>query len=562
MLTTKKQADPRGSRPFSAWGCREAAGRSWIPWGLAALLGLGIVGCTPPGPRALLRGERLIEAGDYADAVVQLETAVRLLPAEARAYNHLGLAYHGAGRLDDAVAAYQRALLLDRDLAAARYNLGCLYLERRNPTNAVAELTTYTALQPTDPAGWLRLAGAQLQSRQVDAAERSYQRALQLKPNSAVARNGLGLVLVSRSNYAAALQQFQAAAVEEAGYAPALLNAAITAQQHLKNRSLALRCYQDYLAVAPGSPAAVTVQRIVSGLQSESLLAAAPPTPEPAARTVPSPRAAEPARTQVTTRRESSPREPTPATSTARSSSPSPRKPVDARPPEEVVRLPRPAPATGSAPAVVALPAPALPRPGSPAATADVSRAKAPPATAPASNPPPRLAAGPDAQPPPAPAAPRDRETARRLVLEGLEAQDRGRLSEAIERYREAAKADPSMFEAHYNLAVTAHDSGRRAEAVSAYEAALTLQPGNTRARLNYGIALEESGRPREAAAEFVKVVGSEPTNVQAHFNLGNLYERKLGDPIRAKTHYRRVLELDPQHSQATAIRFWLEGNP
>jgi tetratricopeptide (TPR) repeat protein len=148
------------------------------------------------------------------------------------------------------------------------------------------------------------------------------------------------------------------------------------------------------------------------------------------------------------------------------------------------------------------------------------------------------------------------------LVLEGLEAQDRGRLSEAIERYREAAKADPSMFEAHYNLAVTAHDSGRRAEAVSAYEAALTLQPGNTRARLNYGIALEESGRPREAAAEFVKVVGSEPTNVQAHFNLGNLYERKLGDPIRAKTHYRRVLELDPQHSQATAIRFWLEGNP
>ena len=33
-------------------------------------------------------------------------------------------------------------------------------------------------------------------------------------------------------------------------------------------------------------------------------------------------------------------------------------------------------------------------------------------------------------------------------------------------------------------------------------------------------------------------------------------------DPARAREHYLRLLELDPQHPQATAVRYWLEANP
>src|SRR5262245_54712572 len=62
------------------------------------LLLMALVGCTPPGPRALLDGKRKIEHHRYLEAVEQLETATALLPTNANAWNYLGLAYHYAGK--------------------------------------------------------------------------------------------------------------------------------------------------------------------------------------------------------------------------------------------------------------------------------------------------------------------------------------------------------------------------------------------------------------------------------------------------------------------------------
>ena len=42
-------------------------------------------GCKPPGPRALLKGERLIQEGQYEQAVQSLQVATRLLPKNAQA---------------------------------------------------------------------------------------------------------------------------------------------------------------------------------------------------------------------------------------------------------------------------------------------------------------------------------------------------------------------------------------------------------------------------------------------------------------------------------------------
>src|SRR5258708_2224742 len=89
-------------------------------------------GCADSGPRALLQGEHLVRESKYAQAIPKLEQAARLLPRDARAWNHLGLAYHGGGRDQEAAKAYQQALALDRNLAAAHFNLGCLHLEQNN----------------------------------------------------------------------------------------------------------------------------------------------------------------------------------------------------------------------------------------------------------------------------------------------------------------------------------------------------------------------------------------------------------------------------------------------
>src|SRR5262245_42400780 len=93
---------------------------------LALAAVLFITGCTPAGPSALLKGERLIREGKYEQALEKLLTATQLLPKEARAWNYLGLAYQGNGQPAEAERAYRAALSQDHKLAAARYNLGCL----------------------------------------------------------------------------------------------------------------------------------------------------------------------------------------------------------------------------------------------------------------------------------------------------------------------------------------------------------------------------------------------------------------------------------------------------
>jgi tetratricopeptide (TPR) repeat protein len=122
--------------------------------------------------------------------------------------------------------------------------------------------------------------------------------------------------------------------------------------------------------------------------------------------------------------------------------------------------------------------------------------------------------------------------------------------------------ADPALFGAQYNVGVAAYEAGHVSEALQAYERALAINASSMRARYNFAVTLEKAGYPRDAANEYEKIVADNPNEARVHFSLGNLYADKLRDIQRARDHYRRVLQLDSQHPQATAIRYWLEANP
>src|SRR5438876_3446326 len=246
---------------------------------LALALVFCICGCRPPGPRALLKGERLIREGKYAEAVESLQTATRLLPKNAQAYNHLGLALHGNRQFAPALAAYQKALALDHKLAAAHYNLGCLYLEQNVPSLAVEQLTSYSLLQPNSLDGWLKLGEAQLRDHKFDAAEKSFKAALTLQPHHPEAFNGLGIVQIQRRRPQESLAYFNQAIVQNTNYSPALLNAAIVIQQYSNNRQLALDKYRRYLALQPQGAHSEAVSALASRIDAELN---PPPPPAPA----------------------------------------------------------------------------------------------------------------------------------------------------------------------------------------------------------------------------------------------------------------------------------------
>ena len=243
-----------------------------------------LTACGPPGPKALLEGERLIREGKPAAAIEPLKDATRHLPKNPQAWNHLGLAYHGAGSHTEAIGAYRRALTLDPNLVSVRYNLGCALLDSNQPAAAQNELMSYINLNARDPEGWLKLGAAQVRLQQYDIADRSVRQALSLNPRLPEAHNTLGMIQLRRGHLKESLPFFQSALQIQPNYAPALLNLALLYHQYLPVRTLearrfALQKYREYLAVTPRPANWAAVQELATSLERELAPAPRPATP-------------------------------------------------------------------------------------------------------------------------------------------------------------------------------------------------------------------------------------------------------------------------------------------
>ena len=642
----------------------------------AALLLLA--GCIPPGPRALLQGDRLLQTGQFQQALEKLKTATALLPQDPRAWNYLGLAYQGTGDGPHAIEAFRYALSLDHSNLAivAHYNLGCALLEQGNPVAAANELRSFYLLSNSLPA-LSKLATADLRSRQFDAAEKDFISLLKQRPGDAAAQNGLGLVFAQRNRPREAAQWFQSALKSDPKYAPALLNLAVIYHHQPAQKAYAAQKYREYLALDPHSANSETVKSALARLDVElaprpaptnaapvlppktnapvpvtnpppavppapshhsltqAMAAVAATTtnvPKPAAPVVvvtniPKPPPASAAATNVVRPVTNVPRvvvapppvvrpvpvmvsnpplpipppPPIPVVVVALSNETPlkpaldvPAKPTPPAPPPVVVATVSPPMAATSAPPVhvasnlwvVRAPPPAQPektsfleslnpfrkkpRPMAPATNTIVIPTIRP---APfASNPVVAVAAVVPAPPRPvvprytylAPAKPArgDHKAAEVLFHQAFKAQQDGKPDEALPAYRAALEKDPAYFEADYNAGLLAFQAADWATALRWFETALAIMPEAVNARLNLGLALDRANYPQDAANELEKVVSAQAEDARAHLTLGNLYAQKLGQPVKAREHYQKVLELEPQHPQASAIRYWVAAHP
>ncbi len=591
---------------------------------LAGLLVL-LAGGAPSGPRALREGQRLIAEGKYPQAIERLRAATALLGGtNAQAWNDLGLAYHHAGELAEAQQAYQRALALNHDLREARFNLGCLWLTQNKPDAAKAEFTAYTLQWPTAPEGFLKLGVAQLHTREPAAAEKSFSEALRLRPQNPEALNGLGLAKLARGHAAEAAQCFERALTQQPNYPPALLNLAIVAQQYLRDRPLALQKYREYLALKPPPANAEALTATVQQLEQELNPPATRVETNVTAQVSPISPPRKLATTNVT-RLASAPK-PGPAPSALKASSTHLPKPASTNVPKpppaaapapatnvQLVKLPaepvlkqgqevlvpptatqvssaEPVVATSSGATAVAGPKvakrsflqsinplnlfrseertevrPTPLRPSSVTVAPEAAKAStstATPAAPSASAPAPNASAGSYAHKSSPQRASGKQAEAERLFAQGVKAYQAHRLQEAMQAYRSAVQLDPSLFEAHYNLGLAATEAGNLPVALRAYEAALAVQPTSLDARYNYALVLKQANRLPDAVRELERIVATSPNETRAHLALANIYAQQLHQPDKARQHYVKVLEIEPRHPQATAIRFWLAANP
>ncbi|MDX1953459.1 MAG: tetratricopeptide repeat protein [Verrucomicrobiota bacterium] len=141
---------------------------------------------------------------------------------------------------------------------------------------------------------------------------------------------------------------------------------------------------------------------------------------------------------------------------------------------------------------------------------------------------------------------------------EGVRLHRENRFGSAIENYQKALEQDGSYFEAQYNLGLAALASNELPLALQALEKAATLNPKSPEAQFHLALALRQAGYPVDAAQQLEALLTSDPKNVQAHLTLGNIQAQELQSRAKAREHFTRVLELEPQHPQAPTIRSWL----
>jgi tetratricopeptide (TPR) repeat protein len=138
------------------------------------------------------RGAERIREGRNGEALVALDTAVRLAPELSDAWVNYGVALRRSGRSREAESAYRRALELDPAQLSAYQNLAALLdlQGRRDEARDLLAITDRGANR--NPYSYLVLGDLSLRRGRLDEAERFYRRALRLDPEQAESNAALG----------------------------------------------------------------------------------------------------------------------------------------------------------------------------------------------------------------------------------------------------------------------------------------------------------------------------------------------------------------------------------
>jgi tetratricopeptide (TPR) repeat protein/SAM-dependent methyltransferase len=203
--------------------------------------------------------------GQFRDGVVLARRSLASDPRQPRVHNMLGMAASRLGWLEQALASFDDAILLQPDFADAHGNRASALMELGRPAEAVASYERALALQPDSVGDWLNLGTALHRLGRDDDALASYDRALALHPSFSEAHCNRGHVLARRGRYEEALASYDRALAGNRRYVDALSGRGqvLLALGRIEG---ALTSFEEALALAPDHPG--VLDRLVDALLS------------------------------------------------------------------------------------------------------------------------------------------------------------------------------------------------------------------------------------------------------------------------------------------------------
>ncbi len=129
-------------------------------------------------------GRMYYARGRYAESIEAFQQRIKLRPT-AVSYHFLGNAYHFTGKLDDALAAYQKAIHLSPKYEEAYIELGKVYDRLGCHVDAIDSYKRALKIQPDDVMAHVGLGLSELKHGNKNAAVRQYRVLVDLDPEAA-----------------------------------------------------------------------------------------------------------------------------------------------------------------------------------------------------------------------------------------------------------------------------------------------------------------------------------------------------------------------------------------
>jgi Tfp pilus assembly protein PilF len=196
-------------------------------------------------------GMKALQANHLDEAAAAFTKAIEQDPNDYGAHFNLALTYSLSKQDAKAVPEYRKTLELKPGLYQAQLNLGILLMRDQKPLEAIPQLEAAVAQKPKELQPNFNLAAAYLTAGQAAQAEKAYLTALEIKPDNAAAELGLGRAQLAQNRLEDAAVHLKKAAELDPKYRDALLEVA-GAYDKAKQAELAIPIYEQF----PGNPAA------------------------------------------------------------------------------------------------------------------------------------------------------------------------------------------------------------------------------------------------------------------------------------------------------------------
>jgi tetratricopeptide (TPR) repeat protein len=202
-----------------------------------------------PHPVEAVRKQAICTGGSEA-----MKKAIALAPDDALTWTQLGIAYVGEGRKTEAIAAFEKAISLDKEVPEAYNNLGGLR-QTTDPARAEPALREAIRLQPNYAEARNNLAGLLSLTDRFDEARFEFEAALRYKANYSFGHYNYGIALARANHFPEAQKQLELALQIEPNSADMhhVLGIIFDAQ---KLSTEAIAQYREALRIRPDFPRA------------------------------------------------------------------------------------------------------------------------------------------------------------------------------------------------------------------------------------------------------------------------------------------------------------------